>query len=123
PLPDCRGGLPHSNRSDATWNYLSLNIAARSAHAGGVNSLLAEDTSRSSRIRSTSQPGRRWRPSPVARSFPATHTDRLPGWSPATRNLTSARVFNDRRRDEVELTETGTSSRRGNPYRHAEDQG
>ena len=42
PLPDCRGGLPHSNRSDPLWNWLSLNIAARSAHPGGVNSLLAD---------------------------------------------------------------------------------
>ena len=81
------------------------------------------DTSSSSRIRSASQPGRRWRPSPVARSFPPTHSDRLPGWSSATRNLMSAMVFNDRRRDEVELTETGTSSRRGNRVRHDEDRG
>jgi prepilin-type N-terminal cleavage/methylation domain-containing protein/prepilin-type processing-associated H-X9-DG protein len=40
--PDCRGGLPHSNRSDPLWNWLSLNIAARSAHPGGINSLLAD---------------------------------------------------------------------------------
>jgi prepilin-type N-terminal cleavage/methylation domain-containing protein/prepilin-type processing-associated H-X9-DG protein len=40
--PDCRGGLPHSNRSDPLWNWLSLNIAARSHHPGGVNSLLAD---------------------------------------------------------------------------------
>ena len=42
PLPDCRGGLPHSNRSDPLWSWLSLNIAARSVHPGGVNSLLAD---------------------------------------------------------------------------------
>src|SRR5271166_1932287 len=42
PLPDCRGGLPHSNRTPALWSLLSLNIAARSAHSGGVNSLLAD---------------------------------------------------------------------------------
>ena len=42
PLPDCRGGLPHSNRSDPVWNWLSLNIAARSVHPGGLNSLLAD---------------------------------------------------------------------------------
>jgi prepilin-type N-terminal cleavage/methylation domain-containing protein/prepilin-type processing-associated H-X9-DG protein len=30
------------NRSDPTWNWLSLNIAARSLHPGGVNSLLAD---------------------------------------------------------------------------------
>ncbi len=41
-LPDCRGGLPHSTRSDPFWNWLSLNIAARSRHPGGVNSLLAD---------------------------------------------------------------------------------
>jgi prepilin-type N-terminal cleavage/methylation domain-containing protein/prepilin-type processing-associated H-X9-DG protein len=40
--PDCRGGLPHSTRSDPLWSWLSLNIAARSKHAGGVNSLLAD---------------------------------------------------------------------------------
>ena len=40
--PICRGGLPHSNRSDPLWSWLSLNIAARSAHSGGVNSLLAD---------------------------------------------------------------------------------
>jgi prepilin-type N-terminal cleavage/methylation domain-containing protein/prepilin-type processing-associated H-X9-DG protein len=40
--PDCRGGLPHSNRSDPLWNWLSLNITARSMHPGGVNSLSAD---------------------------------------------------------------------------------
>ena len=40
--PDCRGGLPHSTRSDPLWSWLSLNIAARSKHPGGVNSLLAD---------------------------------------------------------------------------------
>jgi prepilin-type processing-associated H-X9-DG protein len=39
---DCRGGLPHSNRSDPLWNWLSLNIAARSKHPGGVNSLFCD---------------------------------------------------------------------------------
>ena len=39
---DCRGGLPHSNRSDPLWSWLSLNIAARSKHPGGVNSLMAD---------------------------------------------------------------------------------
>ena len=39
---DCRGGLPHSNRTDPIWNWLSLNIAARSKHPGGVNSLMAD---------------------------------------------------------------------------------
>jgi prepilin-type N-terminal cleavage/methylation domain-containing protein/prepilin-type processing-associated H-X9-DG protein len=39
---DCRGGLPHSTRSDPLWSWLSLNIAARSKHPGGVNSLMAD---------------------------------------------------------------------------------
>ncbi len=39
---DCRGGLPHSNRSDPLWNWLSLNIASRSRHPGGVNALAAD---------------------------------------------------------------------------------
>ena len=39
---DCRGGLPHSNRSDPLWNWLSLNIAARSLHPGGVNALFCD---------------------------------------------------------------------------------
>jgi prepilin-type N-terminal cleavage/methylation domain-containing protein/prepilin-type processing-associated H-X9-DG protein len=41
-LPDCRGGLPHSTRADPLWNWLSLNIAARSKHPGGVNSLVCD---------------------------------------------------------------------------------
>jgi prepilin-type N-terminal cleavage/methylation domain-containing protein/prepilin-type processing-associated H-X9-DG protein len=40
--PDCRGGLPHSIRSDPLWSYLSLNITARSHHPGGVNTLMAD---------------------------------------------------------------------------------
>jgi prepilin-type processing-associated H-X9-DG protein len=40
--PDCRGGLPHSSRSDPLWNWLSLNITSRSRHPGGVNSLFAD---------------------------------------------------------------------------------
>jgi prepilin-type N-terminal cleavage/methylation domain-containing protein/prepilin-type processing-associated H-X9-DG protein len=39
---DCRGGLPHSTRSDPNWSYLSLNIAARGKHPGGVNSLFCD---------------------------------------------------------------------------------
>jgi prepilin-type N-terminal cleavage/methylation domain-containing protein/prepilin-type processing-associated H-X9-DG protein len=39
---DCRGGLPHSNRSDPLWNQLSLNVTARSHHPGGVNSLFSD---------------------------------------------------------------------------------
>jgi prepilin-type N-terminal cleavage/methylation domain-containing protein/prepilin-type processing-associated H-X9-DG protein len=40
--PDCRGGLPHSTRANPFWSWLSLNIAARSKHPGGVNSLMAD---------------------------------------------------------------------------------
>jgi prepilin-type processing-associated H-X9-DG protein/prepilin-type N-terminal cleavage/methylation domain-containing protein len=40
--PDCRGGLPHSNRTDPIWNWLSLNVTARSYHAGGVNVALCD---------------------------------------------------------------------------------
>ena len=39
---DCRGGLPHSDKTNANWNNLSLNVTARSQHPGGVNSLLAD---------------------------------------------------------------------------------
>ena len=39
---DCRGGLPHSDKSDPNWSYMSLNITARSTHPGGVNSLMAD---------------------------------------------------------------------------------
>jgi prepilin-type N-terminal cleavage/methylation domain-containing protein/prepilin-type processing-associated H-X9-DG protein len=39
---DCRGGLPHSNHSIATWQYLSHNIAAHSYHPGGVNALFCD---------------------------------------------------------------------------------
>ncbi len=41
-LPDCRGGLPHSTRSDPLWTFLSLNVATRSRHPGGVNTLMAD---------------------------------------------------------------------------------
>jgi prepilin-type N-terminal cleavage/methylation domain-containing protein/prepilin-type processing-associated H-X9-DG protein len=40
--PDCRGGLPHSDKSDPNWSFLSLNVATRSLHPGGVNSLMAD---------------------------------------------------------------------------------
>jgi prepilin-type N-terminal cleavage/methylation domain-containing protein/prepilin-type processing-associated H-X9-DG protein len=42
PRADCRGGLPHSIRSDPLWSWLSQNIVPRSKHAGGVNSLLSD---------------------------------------------------------------------------------
>jgi prepilin-type N-terminal cleavage/methylation domain-containing protein/prepilin-type processing-associated H-X9-DG protein len=42
PRPDCRGGLPHSIRSDPLWSWLSQNIVPRSRHAGGVNALFSD---------------------------------------------------------------------------------
>ncbi|HEV7223073.1 MAG TPA: DUF1559 domain-containing protein [Pirellulales bacterium] len=39
---DCRGGLPHSSRSDQWWIRLSHNIAAHSYHPGGVNALFCD---------------------------------------------------------------------------------
>jgi prepilin-type N-terminal cleavage/methylation domain-containing protein/prepilin-type processing-associated H-X9-DG protein len=39
---DCRGGLPHSDKSAADWNNLSLNITSRSRHPGGANSLFCD---------------------------------------------------------------------------------
>ena len=42
PRMDCRGGLPHSSRSDPYWRDLSLSIAARSKHAGGVHALYCD---------------------------------------------------------------------------------
>jgi prepilin-type processing-associated H-X9-DG protein len=39
---DCRGGLPHSDKSDPLWSQLSLNVTGRSKHPGGVNSLFGD---------------------------------------------------------------------------------
>jgi prepilin-type N-terminal cleavage/methylation domain-containing protein/prepilin-type processing-associated H-X9-DG protein len=39
---DCRGGLPHSIRTNHWWDRLSHNVAARSRHAGGVHVLLCD---------------------------------------------------------------------------------
>ena len=39
---DCRGGLPHSNRTNYWWDRLSLDVAARSRHPGGVHSLYCD---------------------------------------------------------------------------------
>ena len=39
---DCRGGLPHSIRWNAVWDRLSLNVAARSRHVGGVHALFVD---------------------------------------------------------------------------------
>jgi prepilin-type N-terminal cleavage/methylation domain-containing protein/prepilin-type processing-associated H-X9-DG protein len=39
---DCRGGLPHSIRTNYWWDRLSLNVAARSRHTGGVHVLFCD---------------------------------------------------------------------------------
>ena len=39
---DCRGGLPHSDKSAADWVNLSLNVTSRSNHSGGANSLFCD---------------------------------------------------------------------------------
>ena len=39
---DCRGGLPHSDKSPADWAKLSLNVASRSRHPGGANLLYGD---------------------------------------------------------------------------------
>jgi len=39
---DCRGGLPHSIRTNPVWDRLSLNVAARSRHIGGVHALFVD---------------------------------------------------------------------------------
>ena len=39
---DCRGGLPHSIRTNYWWDRLSLNVAARSRHPSGVNALFCD---------------------------------------------------------------------------------
>jgi prepilin-type N-terminal cleavage/methylation domain-containing protein/prepilin-type processing-associated H-X9-DG protein len=42
PHYDCRGGLPHSDKSPPDWQNLSLNITSRSHHPGGANSLFCD---------------------------------------------------------------------------------
>jgi prepilin-type N-terminal cleavage/methylation domain-containing protein/prepilin-type processing-associated H-X9-DG protein len=39
---DCRGGIPHSIKTDALWRALSLNVTAHSRHPGGVQSLFCD---------------------------------------------------------------------------------
>ena len=40
--PDCRGGIPHSNKTDAQWVLLSHNVTAHSQHVGGVHTLYCD---------------------------------------------------------------------------------
>ena len=76
---DCRGGLPHSDKSAADWQNLSLNVTARSRHPGGVQlALLRRPRRSSSRTRSTWRPGRRWAAATAARSSRPTVTEARP---------------------------------------------
>lgn len=42
PGVDCRGGLPHSTRTNYWWDRLSHSVAARSRHPGGVSALFCD---------------------------------------------------------------------------------
>ena len=46
PGVDCRGGLPHSTAPNALADLLTLDVAARSKHPGGVHSLLCDGSVR-----------------------------------------------------------------------------
>lgn len=39
---DCRGGVPHDSRTNALWDTMSHNTAARSFHNGGVHALFVD---------------------------------------------------------------------------------
>lgn len=39
---DCRGGLPHGNRTNFWWDRLSHNVTAHSQHTGGVHALFID---------------------------------------------------------------------------------
>ncbi len=43
---DCRGGLPHSSRTNQWWDRLSHNVTAHSLHPGGVNALACDGSVR-----------------------------------------------------------------------------
>jgi len=45
-MPDCRGGVPFGDRTNAEWDILSLDSAARSTHPGGVNAGFADGSVR-----------------------------------------------------------------------------
>jgi prepilin-type N-terminal cleavage/methylation domain-containing protein/prepilin-type processing-associated H-X9-DG protein len=40
--PDCRGGIPHSNKLDSLWRVLSHNVTVHSRHPGGVHALFCD---------------------------------------------------------------------------------
>lgn len=42
PGVDCRGGIPHSTKTDALWQALSLNVTCHSRHPGGVQALFCD---------------------------------------------------------------------------------
>ena len=42
PDVDCRGGVPHGSRTNALWDAMSHNTAARSLHNGGVHALFVD---------------------------------------------------------------------------------
>ena len=46
PRMDCRGGGPQSNQTNAIWDAVSHDIAARSRHLGGVHALFADGHAR-----------------------------------------------------------------------------
>jgi prepilin-type N-terminal cleavage/methylation domain-containing protein/prepilin-type processing-associated H-X9-DG protein len=46
PRPDCRGGVPFGDRTNAEWDRLSLDSAARSLHSGGINALFLDGSVR-----------------------------------------------------------------------------
>ena len=68
PHPDCRGGLPHSNRSDPSGAGCRSISRHEACIPEGSTPSWPTDTSSSSRIRSTLASGRRSGPSPVAKS-------------------------------------------------------
>jgi prepilin-type N-terminal cleavage/methylation domain-containing protein/prepilin-type processing-associated H-X9-DG protein len=44
--PDCRGGIPFGDRTNAEWDRVSLDSAARSMHPGGVQVLFCDGSVR-----------------------------------------------------------------------------
>lgn len=46
PDPDCRGGNPFGDATNAAWDLLSLDTSARSLHPGGVNVAMSDGSVR-----------------------------------------------------------------------------